>query len=62
MENFNTRTGRHVSDEAERNPFHTAASLKAVVNFPVHEQTVINRLRAANLRPRRAIHREVHKE
>ena len=36
--------------EVERNPFHTAATLKAIVNFPGHEQTVRNRLRAANLR------------
>ena len=34
--------------EVERNPFHTAASLKAVVNFPGHEEIVRNRLRAAN--------------
>ena len=48
--------------EVERNPFHIAVTLKAVVNFPGHEQTVRNRLRAANLRSRRVIHREVHKE
>ena len=36
--------------------------MKAVVNFPGHEQTVRNRLRAANLRSLRAIPREVHKE
>ncbi|KAJ4426984.1 hypothetical protein ANN_26783 [Periplaneta americana] len=48
--------------EVERNPFHTAATLKAVVNFPGHDQTVRNRLRAANLRSRCAIPREVHKE
>ena len=48
--------------EVERNPFHTAATLKAVVNFPSHEQTMRNRLRAANLRSRRAIPREVHTE
>ena len=48
--------------EVERNPFHTAASLKAAVNFPSHEQTVRNRFRAANLRSRRVILREVHKE
>ena len=48
--------------EVERNPFNTAASLNAVINFPGHEQTVRNRLRAANLRSRRAILREVHKE
>ena len=29
--------------EVERNPFHTAASLKAVDHFPGHEQTVRNR-------------------
>ena len=48
--------------EVDRNPFHTAASLKAIVNFPGHEQTVRNSLRAANLRSRRAIPREVQKE
>ena len=48
--------------EVQRNPFHIAASLKAVLNFPVHEQAVRNRLRAANLRSRRAISREAHKE
>ena len=48
--------------EVERNPLHTAATLKVIVNFPGHEQTVRNRLRAANLRSRRAIPREVHKE
>ena len=48
--------------EVERNPFHKAAILKAVVIFPGHERTVRNRLRAANLRSRRAIPREVHKE
>ncbi|KAJ4437463.1 hypothetical protein ANN_17607 [Periplaneta americana] len=48
--------------EVERNPFHTAATLKAVVNFPDHDQNVRNRLRAANLRSRRAIPREIHKE
>ena len=47
--------------EVERNPFHTADNLKAVVNFHVHEQTVRNRLRAANFRSRRAIPREIHK-
>ncbi|KAJ4437460.1 hypothetical protein ANN_17604 [Periplaneta americana] len=47
--------------ELERNPYHTGATLKAV-NFPGHDQTMRNRLRAANLRSRRAIHREVHKE
>ena len=35
--------------EVEGNPFHTAATLKAVVNFPGHEKTVRNSLRAANL-------------
>ena len=48
--------------EVEGNPFHTAATLKAVVNFPGLEQTVRNRLRAANLRSRRAITRELYKE
>ena len=48
--------------EVERTPFHTPATLKAVVNFPGHEQTVRNRLRAANLRSRGASPREVHKE
>ena len=48
--------------EVERNPSHTAASLKAVVNFPAQEQTVRNRSMAANLRSRRAILREVHME
>ena len=48
--------------EVERNPFHTAATLKAVVNFPGYELNVRNVLRAANLRSRRAIPREVHKE
>ena len=48
--------------EVEMNPFHTAATLKAVFNFPGHEQTVRNRLRDTNLRSRRAIPREVHKE
>ena len=48
--------------EVERTPFHEAAILKAVVNFPGQERTVRNRLRAANLRSRRAIPREVHKE
>ena len=48
--------------EVEWNLFHTTASLKAVVNFPGHEQTVRNHLRAANFRSRRAIPREVHKE
>ena len=62
MENFNTRTGCQISAKVERNPFLTAATLKAVVNFPGHERTVRNRLRAANLRSRRAIPREVHKE
>ena len=45
--------------EVERN---TAASLKAIDNFPGHEQTVTNPLKAANLRSRRAIPREIHKE
>ena len=36
--------------EVERNPFHTTATLKAVVNFPGHKQTMRNHLRAANLR------------
>ena len=49
-------------EKVERDPFHTAASVKAVVNFPGHEQTVRNCLRAANLRSRHAIPREVHKE
>ena len=48
--------------EVEWNPFHTAAGLKAVVNFPRHKQTVRNRLRAANLRSRRGIPREVNKK
>ena len=48
--------------EVEGNPFHNAATLKAVVHFSGHEQTVRNRLRAANLISRRAIPREVHKE
>ena len=48
--------------EVERNFFHTAAALKAVVNFRCHEQTVRNRLRAANLRSRRAIPGEVNEE
>ena len=48
--------------EVERNPFHTTASLKAVVNFPGYKQTVINHLWAANLRSGHAIPREVHKE
>ena len=48
--------------EVKRNPFHTAASLMTVVNFPGHEQTVRNCLRAANLSSRRDIPREVHKE
>ena len=48
--------------EVERNPFHTAATLKVAVNFPGHEQTVRNCLRGANLRYRRAIPREVRKE
>ena len=48
--------------EIERNLIHTSASLKAVVNFPGHEQTVRNRLRAANLRSGLAISRDVHKE
>ena len=48
--------------EVEKSPFHTAASLKAVFNFPGYEQIVRNRLRAANLRSRRAIPSEVHKE
>ena len=30
--------------EVERNPIHTAANLKAAVNFPGHEQSVRNRL------------------
>ena len=47
--------------EVERIPFYTAASLKAVVNCPGHEQIVRNRLRAANLRSQCAIPREVHK-
>ena len=47
--------------EVERNPFYTAASVKAVVNFPGHEETVRNHLRAANLRSQCAIPREVHK-
>ena len=48
--------------KVEGNPFHTAATLKVVVNFPGHEQIVRNRLRAANLRSRLVIPREVHKE
>ncbi|KAJ4446693.1 hypothetical protein ANN_13390 [Periplaneta americana] len=48
--------------EVERNPFHTAATLKAVVNFPGHDQTMRNRLSATNLRSRRAIPREAHKK
>ena len=48
--------------EAEGNSFHTAASVKAIVHFPGHEQTLRNRLRSANLRSRRTIHREIHKE
>ena len=39
--------------EVERNAFHTTASLKAVVYFPSHEQTVRNRLRTTNSRSRR---------
>ena len=46
----------------ERNPLHTAATLKALVNFPKHEQTLRNHLSTANLRSRHAISREVHKE
>ena len=48
--------------EVERNSFHTAVTLKAVVDFRGHEQIVRNRLRASNLRSRRAIPREVHEE
>ena len=48
--------------EVEKSSFITAASLKAVLNFPGYEQFVKNRLMAANLRSRRAISREVHKE
>ena len=48
--------------EIQRNPFHTSATLKAVVNLPGNEQTVVNRLRAANLRSRPVIPREVHEE
>ena len=47
--------------EVEGNPFHTAASLKAVVNFPGHTDREKS-LRVANLKSQLAIPREIHKE
>jgi len=45
--------------EAERNPFFSARDLKAATDFPGQKDTNISRLRAAGLRERHAVVKEL---
>jgi len=45
--------------EAERNPFFSAVALKAATGFSGQEDTIISRLRAAGLRARHAVMKEL---